>query len=103
MQERAHACLDPPLTFTYSVTSGTCEVFANCISFGVWNTGSASVQGEEHPHINNITTVLNGLAHHQAYKTQQRDLLKKLAKRLLGKGFEDTDVHQISMAMGSEN
>ena len=87
------------LEFTYNVRTGTCEVFANCICLGIWDI--ECVQGEEHPHVHRILTGMYRLSKWHGYKTQQKDLLRKLAKRLQQNGFIDDDILHVIKASKS--
>eukprot|EP00090_Calanus_glacialis_P017320 TRINITY_DN26990_c0_g1_i1.p1 TRINITY_DN26990_c0_g1~~TRINITY_DN26990_c0_g1_i1.p1 ORF type:complete len:278 (-),score=66.19 TRINITY_DN26990_c0_g1_i1:94-885(-) len=94
-KERALACLG--LKFTYSVTSGNCEVFANIVCNGKWDVWD-SVQGEEHSHVNRLFTVVNGVSQFKTYRKQQMSLVSKMAKRLLLQGILDSSLIQYNAA-----
>eukprot|EP00092_Neocalanus_flemingeri_P032401 GFUD01035234.1.p1 GENE.GFUD01035234.1~~GFUD01035234.1.p1 ORF type:complete len:783 (-),score=121.38 GFUD01035234.1:230-2578(-) len=93
-KDRALACVG--LQFIYSVRTGTCEVFTNCVALGIWDTECACIQGDEHPHIDNVLTGFNRLTHFKPYKAQQKDLMNKLSERLRSEGFVDDNILQIS-------
>jgi len=89
IKERAEACIG--IEFAYSVSSGNCESFVNCITNGIFTTDNSSAQGKEYPTIETIIKSINILRRAMTFKNQDQDLLNKIAENLYKHGLQDED------------